>query len=541
MSTPVQQAPLLTATLERRFYPRIVPQTPLFLAFCENEPEASLLLNVSENGLLVSTPTGLPCNFVARLSVPLNGLPKPVQVIGRVAWANEASRLAGIQLLDLSEHDRQQIRKWGARESPESWQSPFDPPQHGIAPSTGAPETPHATCQFREDAPFSTRRDIVALAPPLIVNTRPASTVARRAMRATLVATISLAAAVILIKAAPGNPFARSKDMRPKPSAAAPTAQETQPTPRTPDVSSRATATQAASLAPTDDAAVSKRAQTTGASPHHDSEKTVKVPSEAASDENPGKPQSELSSTGALPAATEAASVGSSASPQSPDLNEVPEEVTPEPEIPLSPDLATPKQPLPNPTRTTEPTANTSPIAPLTLPRSTPDAPTRSAFSPKSAPVIQMDPPRNQVFDIHLPSSRHQASFLSLPGERVLESPSITVRIQRSVLLPATHAGWPFNRNKKVVVGELISRVDPQAAQLPTSPANSVRVKATVAKDGHIQDVNQILGPASLFPAVTKALREWRYQPTLVDDKPVETQCYVVFQFHTPSYRASRR
>jgi hypothetical protein len=541
MSTPVQQAPLLTATLERRFYPRIVPQTPLFLAFSENESEASLLLNVSENGLLVSTPIGLPCNFVARLSVPLNGLPKPVQVIGRVAWASEASKLAGIQLLDLSEHDRQQIRKWGARESPESWQPPFDPPQHGIAPSTGAPETPHATCQFPEEAPFSTPGDIVALAPPLIVSAPPASTVARRAMRATLVATISLAAAVILLKAAPGSPFARSKDIRPKPSAAAPPAQEMQPTPRTPDMSNRATATPAASLAPTDDAAISKRAHSTAASPRHDSEKPVEVPSETASDENPVKPQSDLSLTGALPAATEAASVLSSASPQLPDLHEVPKEVTPEPEIPLSPDLATPKQPLRNPTHATEMTANTSPIVPSTLPPNAPVAPTRSAFSPKSAaPVIQMDPPRNQVFDIHL-SSGHQASFLSLPGERVLESPSITVRIQRSVLLPATHAGWPFNRNKKVVVGELISRVDPPATQLPTGPANSVRVKATVAKDGHIQDVNQILGPASLFPAVTKALREWRYQPTLVDDKPVETQCYVVFQFHTPSYRASKR
>ena len=541
MSTPAQLAPLLTTILERRFYPRIVPQTPIFLAFRENDFEATLLLNVSENGLLVSTPTGLPCNFVARLSVPLNGLPKPVQVIGRVAWASEASKLAGIQLLDLSEHDRQQIRKWGARESMQSWQPKLDRPQPVAPPSTSSCEVPGAPSQFPDDAPFSTPRDIVALAHPLIVNTRPASTVARRAMRATLVATICLAAAVLLLKAATGNPFARSKDIRPQPSAAAPTAQETQPTPRTPDMSNRASATQATSLAPTDNAAISKRAHTTGASSRSDSEKTVEAPSIAASDENPAKPQSDLSSTGALPAATEAASVSGSASAQAPDLNEVPKEVTPEPEIPLSPDLPTPKQPLHNPTHGSELTAHTSPIAPSTLPPSTPVPPTRSALSPKSAaPVVQMDPPRNQIFEIHLPSG-HRASFLSLPGERVLESPSITVRIQRSVLLPATHAGWPFHRNKKVVVGELISRVDPQATQIPTSSANSVRVKATVAKDGHIEDVNQILGPTSLFPAVAKALHQWRYQPTLVDDKPVETQCHVVFQFHTPSYRARKR
>ena len=541
MSTPAQQAPLLATALERRFYPRIVPQAPIFFAFRESESEASLLLNVSENGLLVSTPTGLPCNFVARLSVPLSGLPKPVQVIGRVAWSSEARKLAGIQLLDLSEHDRQQIRKWGARESTESRQPKLDRPPLVAPPSMSSPETPHGTSPFPEDAPYSTPRDIVALAPPRIVNVRPASTVARRAMRATLVATISLAAAVILIKAAPSNPFARSKDIRPKPNTVALTVQETQPTPRTPDISNRASATPAASLAPTDKPAISKRAHTTGGPPHHDSEKTVEAPGEAANDENPAKPQTDLSPTGALPAATQAASVGTSDSPPSPELHEVPRELTPEPETPLSPELATPKQPLRNPTHATELTANTSPIVPATLPPGTPVPPTRSAFSPKSAaPVIQMDPPRNQILEIHLPSGR-QASFLSLPGERVLELPSITVRIQRSVLLPASHAGWPFNRNKKVVVGELISRVDPQATQIPTSPANSVRVKASVAKDGHIEDVNQILGPASLFPAVAKALREWRYQPTLVDDKPVETQCYVVFQFHTLSYRASKR
>jgi hypothetical protein len=151
-----------------------------------------------------------------------------------------------------------------------------------------------------------------------------------------------------------------------------------------------------------------------------------------------------------------------------------------------------------------------------------------------------MDPPRNQTLEVRLPSG-HQASFLNLPGERVIESTTVTMHIQRSVLMPASGGGWFANRNKKVVVGELISRVDPQAAQIPTTFATSVRVKATVTKDGHIENVKQILGPASLAPTLVKALREWRYQPTLVDNKPVETQCYVVFQFHAPQYRDAKR
>ena len=128
-----------------------------------------------------------------------------------------------------------------------------------------------------------------------------------------------------------------------------------------------------------------------------------------------------------------------------------------------------------------------------------------------------------------------------MPGERVLESPSVTMHIRRTVLMPTTHVGWPFNRNKKVVVGELISRVDPQAAQIPISPSDSVRVKATVAKDGRIESVRPILGPTNLVPAVVKAVHEWRYQPTLIDDKPVETQCYIVVLFHGPAGRTAKR
>jgi len=540
MSTPAQQVPPLAGTPERRFYPRIVPQTPIFFAFSEIESEASLLLNVSENGLLVSTPKDLPCNSVARLSVPLNGLPKPVEVIARVAWASEARKLAGIQFLDLSEHHRQQIRKWGARESTHSCQPKLDRPQL-VASFPSSSEAPHSTSQFPEDVSFNTPRDLVALAAPLIVRTRPASTSARRAMRAALVATICLATAVFLIKAAPGNPFARSNYIRAESTAAAPPTQKTQSNLQTPDILNPSSAARAATLVPASDVATSRRAPTIDASPRHDAAKAVETRDKAAGDQNPADTQSDLSLTAALPASSEAAPASTSASPQSSAPDEVRNEATTEAEAQPSPHPATPEQPLPNPMHAAEVPADTSPIRPATLPSSSIVVPTHSAFTPKSAaPVIRMDPPRNQIFEVHLPSGR-QASYLRLPGERVLESPSITVRIQRSVLLPATHAGWPFHRTKKVVVGELISRVDPQAAQLPTVPANAIRVKATVRKDGHLENVRLILGPGNLLPAVTNALRDWRYQPTLVDGNQVETQCDLLFQFHTPSYRAAKR
>ena len=548
MSTSAQQIPPLTSTIERRFYPRFVPQAPIFVAFSENVSEESLLLNVSENGLLVSTHTDLACNFVARLCIRLHGLPKPVQVAARVVWASEANKLAGIQLLNLNEYDRQQIRKWGARESAQSLQSEPDRPLLVVPPSTSSSEADHAPVGSTDDALLSASGEIVALAPPPVVNKRFISKAARRAMPAMFIAIVCLAATILLIKAAPGDPFARFKNTRSLPSAATPLAQEIQLTPQPLDISNHA-ATQAAAPASPVDTATSKRSPITPPSPHHNSAKIVKTPSAAARGENPAATQSGQSLTVAFPATDEIAPERSSVSDQSSAVAEIPSEVMLETETLPPTDRATQMQSLAVPTRPTNLPASTSvtissntPSSTSSTPPSSPiAAPTRAAFAHQPAfTVIQMDPPRNQVLEVRLPSAR-QASFLPLPGERVLETPSVTMHIQRSVLMPASHGGWFASRNKKIVVGELVARVDPQAVQISTVSANSVRVKATIAANGHIENVKQILGPPNLVPAVVKALHEWRYQPTLVDNKPVETQCYMVFQFHPPTYRAAKR
>jgi hypothetical protein len=151
-----------------------------------------------------------------------------------------------------------------------------------------------------------------------------------------------------------------------------------------------------------------------------------------------------------------------------------------------------------------------------------------------------MDTPERKTMEIHLQTG-YRGSFFNLPGERVLESPSVTMRIQRSVRMPATHSLWPFNRNKKVVIGGLMSRVDPQIPQNQIRSADIVRVVATVDQDGRVENVKPIHGSANLLPNVLKAVQQWRYQPTSIDGKPVETQCDVLFQFHAPTDRRAQR
>src|ERR1700753_2977954 len=110
MSTSTEYMDGLNAPVERRFYPRVTPPTPIYVAFGSNNLGA--LQNVSENGLQVVTPIGLQLNSVFRVFLSLNGSPKTIAVTVRTIWSDSAEKRSGIQLLDLSDEDRAQIRLW---------------------------------------------------------------------------------------------------------------------------------------------------------------------------------------------------------------------------------------------------------------------------------------------------------------------------------------------------------------------------------------------------------------------------------------------
>jgi hypothetical protein len=564
MSATVQQLEVATTTVERRFYPRIVPHAPIFIAI--GESKECLLINVGENGLLVSTPAELSCNYVARISLPLNGLPNPVQVNVRVVWVSEARKLAGVQWLDLSEHDREQIRKWGAQESRRSLQADANQPL-AVATSTTLLETTNATPLLSEQILFRTLQGIAPANVHRIVRTRSGSAVAGIAMWGVLAATVSVGAAFIFRNGGPGSSFARSMENRHESSAGAPQTQDIREGVQNPDASNRGAGNQAASPAPSVDASKLEGARSATPALQNSAQRGETSPDDGAkgyalgaaqnqpdgsrlNSPSPAEPKPEtdstsgtstriaesqagarndLAPTGETAAVADAAAKSSSPAAGSSASSDQTSEMLPA--VPVPPPA---KEPVRNPMRANDvagdssTTIASSPIVPLVTP-----APGRKP----DAGVIQMDAPGRQVLEIHLPRG-YQASFYNLPGERVVESTSVTMHIQRSVQMPTTHVGWASHRNKKVIVGGLISRVDPQAAQVRIRPGDSVLVKATVGKEGSVESVTPIRGPSNLALTVVKAVRQWRYQPTFIDNKPVETQSYVVVQFHAPARRA---
>ena len=155
MSTSTDHLVALHARVERRFYPRVTPSLLIYVAFGPNN--LGMLVNVSENGLLVSTPQGLSLNSVYRVSLRLNGLPDAIKVNVRTVWTTESRTRSGIQLLDLSEHDREQIRKWGALQTSqnENLESLFSAEDAKASPDAAEPPLVVAASPEKSEPPLA--------------------------------------------------------------------------------------------------------------------------------------------------------------------------------------------------------------------------------------------------------------------------------------------------------------------------------------------------------------------------------------------------
>ena len=77
---------------------------------------------------------------------------------------------------------------------------------------------------------------------------------------------------------------------------------------------------------------------------------------------------------------------------------------------------------------------------------------------------------------------------------------------------------------------------------LPSYPERAVRARlqgpvvlqAFIARDGTIQDLKLIRGSLLLGQAAYNAVRQWRYQPYLVNGRAVEAQTLVTVDFKLP-------
>lgn len=84
-----------------------------------------------------------------------------------------------------------------------------------------------------------------------------------------------------------------------------------------------------------------------------------------------------------------------------------------------------------------------------------------------------------------------------------------------------------------VMAGALIRRVEPVYPLIARNIrlSGTVRLRAIIATDGSVQNLEVLSGSPILARAAEDAVRQWRYRPTLLSGVPVEVETYITVNF----------
>jgi TonB family protein len=90
----------------------------------------------------------------------------------------------------------------------------------------------------------------------------------------------------------------------------------------------------------------------------------------------------------------------------------------------------------------------------------------------------------------------------------------------------------------RVSQGRLIHRVEPDYPEIAKMNhiQGAVVLQALITKDGLVTNLTPLSGPSVLFPASIAAVKQWRYEPYILNGDPVEvkTTITVIFQLKSP-------
>jgi TonB family protein len=91
-------------------------------------------------------------------------------------------------------------------------------------------------------------------------------------------------------------------------------------------------------------------------------------------------------------------------------------------------------------------------------------------------------------------------------------------------------------KTNRLRAGQLAQRVDPDypLEAINAGIEGTVQLRASVTAAGSVRVVSVLGGPELLVPPALKAVRGWRYTPTLLDGKPIETEQDIAIVFWLP-------
>jgi len=95
---------------ERRSRPRLCATSPMFISL--NGWNDARVVNISEDGLALSSDLALPSRSLQNLRIQFLGPPRPLEARCQIAWKNSNNKQAGIQFVGVTAEARRFIRTW---------------------------------------------------------------------------------------------------------------------------------------------------------------------------------------------------------------------------------------------------------------------------------------------------------------------------------------------------------------------------------------------------------------------------------------------
>jgi protein TonB len=97
---------------------------------------------------------------------------------------------------------------------------------------------------------------------------------------------------------------------------------------------------------------------------------------------------------------------------------------------------------------------------------------------------------------------------------------------------PLQHSA-PLPRSEGVMAAALIYKVQPQYPAIARAIhlAGTVYLRAIIATDGSVRQLEVISGSPILANTALQAVRQWRYQPTRLNGEPVEVETLITVHF----------
>jgi len=163
-----------------------------------------------------------------------------------------------------------------------------------------------------------------------------------------------------------------------------------------------------------------------------------------------------------------------------------------------------------------------------------PESPGPHRVSPRIAAKPRL--PGSSPILVTLRGQGGQPFRVSFPEKAIGATSSVAMASQLSVLVSSEPGATVARQSARLEAGKLVSFVWPRYARPRHGLAETIRVRATIGQLGQVQDVKLLSGSTSLLPATIRAVRQWRYQPTQLDKRPVQAQQDVTIEFRPPQY-----